>query len=179
MTELSYISKLFNDISGFSELYTSSNNAIKVTDSSAKIVTRNLKEFSEQIFLSIDKDIREGLSFSSAKGMIYMPHIVWVAFLPAKSSVSHQISAAICFGKYGEGAVAGLMDSATDKHLRIPTVIRSKNKPLLVDVNGIKAMTRYNDMFVNPKEFLKNDADMNELIKHISDSILLLKKLLN
>ena len=50
---------------------------------------------------------------------------------------------------------------------------------MLVDVDGKKTESRYNNAFVNPIEFVADDFDFNKLKTHIGNSITLLKELMN
>ncbi len=178
MTKTTKIETLFSEICKFAESYQKSNRAIKTSEKEAKDTVNNLREFAHQVFDSADDEVKSGFTIGISKGMTYMPHILWVAFLPEGHTVSRNMSVAVCFGKYGEGAVAGTMESKGMSHKTVAAKWRT-NEPILVDVDGKKYATKYNNMFLNPKEFLKERIDTSELINHISESIVYLKRLLN
>ena len=177
MTEAISTRELFFEICKFPQMYQKSRTAIKTNEKEAKNITNNLLEFSHQIFDSIDNEVKEGVMIRVSKGMTYMPYILWVAFLPDGCRVSRNMSVAICFGKNGEGVVAGVMEPKGMSQPIAPTKGRTNGK-ILVDVDGKKASNKYNNMFLNPKEFIRDEIDITELVSHVSESIVYLKEIL-
>ena len=79
------------------------------------------------------------------------------------------IYVSICFDKKGRGAVAGFAESASSpKGL---AVVKRSGKELKIDVNGSSLATHFNDGFVNPEEFLKEDFNSAKLKDHIQKSL--------
>lgn len=111
-----------------------------------------------------------------SKGQGNLPKIFWVAIVPTSRTVSTSVSATVCFGRRGEGLVAGLMLPRAGVLHTLTTVMRSGSE-LNVDVDGEKAGTQYNDCFVNPKEWLVSNIRSEEIIEHLDTSIDLLAEL--
>ncbi|MDR2238051.1 MAG: HNH endonuclease [Chryseobacterium sp.] len=111
------------------------------------------------------------LTIEVSQGAANFPHVTHICILPPNQKVSDGIYVAICFDKFGNGAVVGCAESKTNpKGLNISTR-KSKNISPKIDVDGGSASTKYNNVFENPKEFyyeLKNDED---LINHINKSL--------
>ena len=172
------LSSLFDEICSFSEKYSRKKYAISVQEFEAKKVVRDLKAFSKQIYNELDEDVIEGFTMTCSYGMAYMPHIVWIAFLPVGEKVSRHMSVAICFGKTGEGAVCGLMESRGIRQSITQTFKRSKQKDNKINIDGGKTKNNYTDSFVNPIEILREELNSDTLVQHISSSIKILKELL-
>jgi hypothetical protein len=114
-----------------------------------------------------------GLRATISKGATNLPAIFWVAIVPSGKTVSTGPSATICFGKRGEGVVCGLMTGGYFASSRLMCARRGKTA-IKVDVDGPKAATRYNNKFVNPKEFLVPAINGAELVDHMVESVDLL-----
>jgi hypothetical protein len=168
---------LFESICEFSERYSTMDKPISVREESAKELRKDIKVFAGELFKKLEPEARQGLEYKATLGMTFMPHILWVAFLPKGCSVSSHISVAICFGRFGEGAVVGLMESRQITSYALQTIART-GKSVKVDVNGKKSSKKYNNSFVNPKEYLKCSTDIEDLMIHLNKSILILKDIM-
>ena len=106
--------------------------------------------------------------YSIGKGNL--ASVMWVVFLPPGQTTQDGIYVGFCFGKAGNGLVAGCTISNTSKkkYEYVKTVERKNPR---IDVNGTRPGTHYNDGFVNPLEVLKGAVDDAKLIKHIRESI--------
>lgn len=112
------------------------------------------------------------LKFEYSKGASNFPNILHVSILPPEQKVSNGIYVVICFDKLGRGAVAGCAESKT--HPRgLDVIVRKKSNKdeLLIDVDGGKENTKYNNTFANPKEFFYNLIDDKELFDHLETSL--------
>lgn len=96
--------------------------------------------------------------------------VMWVVFLPPGQTTQDGIYVGFCFGKAGNGLVAGCTVSNTSKkkYEYVKTVERKNPQ---IDVNGTRPGTHYNDGFVNPLEMLRGAVDDAKLKKHIQESI--------
>lgn len=101
--------------------------------------------------------------------------VMWVVFLPPGQTTQDGIYVSFCFGKSGNGLVSGCTISNTTKkkYNFVPTV---KRKQPVVDVDGTRPGTHYNDGYVNPKEFLVGSLDEDLLVQHIRESVLKCKE---
>lgn len=102
-----------------------------------------------------------------SKGQSYFPCILHISILPPKQKVSDGIYTVICFDKYGRGILAGCMESVTNPK-GLNTIYRNAEQ---IDVNGLRSTTKYNNSFINPKEFYCNNINIDELIEHLYKSL--------
>ncbi len=117
------------------------------------------------------------LNYEISKGAGNFPLIWHICILTDGQKVSNGLYVAICFDKYGRGALIGCAESKTNS--QGSDVVRRKiaNCALNIDVDGASTSTKYNNVFINPKEFrtVKNDHELEEytekLIHHVKDSI--------
>jgi len=118
--------------------------------------------------------IPDGCSALISKGQSNLPSVLWIAITKNGRLVSDGPSVAICFGSQGDGAVVGLMDSATFKSAELTTVLRTGTRKKIIDVDGPK--TSYNDRFVNPMEIFASEKSAKRFVEHLRKSMLLLEK---
>lgn len=110
-------------------------------------------------------------SFEESKGMGYFPNVLHVSILPPEQIVSNGIYVVICFDIKGRGALIGCAESKTNPK-GLNTINRSKDeKGLLIDVDGGRKTTKYNDVFVNPREFIFGQCTTEEIRKHLKESL--------
>lgn len=110
------------------------------------------------------------MTVSVARGAGNYPRIPWIAICPPGQSVNKGAYFAICFGKEGNGAIAGFGESATAP-VGLHTVDRRSKAPLRIDVDGASPETKYNNGFENPKEIERNAFDLDDLRDHIRASL--------
>ena len=121
-----------------------------------------------------------------AKGPGNFPQVPWISFLPPGQKTSDGIYVVICFGKTGNGIVVGCAVSRSKpeegKKVFITEEIHQYLKPQLkerktrkkhpeIDVDGGNQNTKYNNVFFNPAEYLKDVFDEETLIKKLQDSV--------
>lgn len=111
------------------------------------------------------------LSVQISKGISNLPNVLYACILPPGQLVPNGIYTAICFDVMGRGALVGCVESkVTSKGL--VTVQRKKDSEHLpIDVDGASERTRYNNVFVNPKEFYYPLDSAESLNQHIMESI--------
>ncbi|WP_312176238.1 hypothetical protein [Chryseobacterium sp.] len=119
------------------------------------------------------------LTIKVSRGIVNLPNVLYACILPPGQLVRNGIYTALCFDVLGRGALIGCVESkVTSKGLT--TVQRKNGHGLLsIDVDGGSERTKYNNVFVNPKEFyypLNNSAILD---KHIHESIKVSLALLN
>jgi hypothetical protein len=90
--------------------------------------------------------------------------------VPAGKSVSGSPSVTICFGRKGDGAVAGLMVPAALAGALV-TVPRSPDVATFIDVNSGKSIAAYNDKFVNPRDFAAGSSTWKQVRAHLKKSL--------
>ena len=105
-----------------------------------------------------------------SKGAGFYPKGPWICLLPPNQQAANGVYVSICFSSEGNGAVAGLAQSVTNPQ-GLHTIKRSKNKPLSIDVDGVRSSSKYNDSFQNPQEFFKDTFNEAQFKAHIEDSL--------
>ena len=106
-----------------------------------------------------------------ARGITNLPHVLYACILPPGQLVPNGIYTVICFDVLGRGALIGCVESkVTSKGLK--TVLRKRSPGLLpIDVDGASERTKYNNVFVNPKEFYYPLQNEDALDLHIKESL--------
>lgn len=163
------IQKLFNEICEFCKVYPTIPGGLPDTDKRALQVVAKLKALAEQLVL--EEKLPKGWRVKITEGAGAFPRVPWIAFLPTGQEVAKGVYVVICFGKNGEGAVAGCIRSATHM-VALETVVR-KGRGVVpaIDVDGIKPWAKYNNCFNNPREFFALKLDEAALIEHLRESI--------
>jgi hypothetical protein len=156
----------FNKICEFCKSYNESSIPYKTSD---KIVQDVIVEFRNVQRLIQNKFGVYNVRVEYSKGIGKFPKVPYICILPDSQSINDGVYVGICFGKRGNGAVIGLMQSITNpKELnRVDRIIQSNS----IDVDGISKNSRYNNAFANPKDFLYNKFDENEFSNHLRKSL--------
>ena len=111
------------------------------------------------------------IKYSSGNGNF--PKVPYISFLPPGQKTSNGLYVVICFGKTGNGLVAGCTVSQTNKKANsflssVQTVNRGPHP--VIDVNGTMQTAKYNNCFVNPLEVLVDSIDEDVLVSHLRQS---------
>ena len=106
----------------------------------------------------------------SSIGKGNLASVMWIVFLPPGQTTQDGIYVSFCFGRSGNGLVAGCAISNTSqkKYSYIKTVVRENPS---VDVDGTRPGTHYNNGYVNPLEIYKGKVDEAVVLEHIKQSI--------
>ena len=132
-------------------------------------VRRNLAKLNDWLRAYFSAYEGSSLTVKSSDGATNFPKVPWICILPEGQEVNDGVYVSICFDRHGRGAVAGFAESATNPKGLV--TIRRTGKDLRIDVNGPSSGTRFNDGFVNPEEFYKDNFDSNKLRDHIAKSL--------
>ena len=132
-------------------------------------VQMHLRSLQEFLLSEIGEFGGKTLRIKHSVGAGVFPKVPWICLLPEGQEVNDGIYVSICFDKKGRGAVAGFAESASSPK-GLP-VIKRTDKVLQIDVNGSSAATHFNDGFVNPEEFYKDNFDSTKLRDHIKKSL--------
>lgn len=171
------MSKLLENIDGICELIAEKVDVgYGISSPQAATLEQKLSELEEALAESIQFPHDWTHKHSIGKGNL--ASVMWIVFLPPGQTTQDGIYVSLCFGKSGNGLVTGCAISNTSKkkYSYVPTVER---KNPLIDVDGTRPGTHYNDGFVNPLEVLASGADEAKLIQHIKESIDKCKECLN
>lgn len=114
--------------------------------------------------------IPQGWKTCVSKGNGYYPKVSWVAFLPPAQKVTDGVYVGVCFGRDGNGVVVGCMasNSQKEKYSSLEFFDRTGSP---INVNGQHEGTKYNEMFVNPVDYLVSDISENAVVEHVNESI--------
>lgn len=111
------------------------------------------------------------LSVSISKGFSNFPNVLYACILPPGQYVPNGIYTALCFDILGRGALVGCVESKIVSQGLVTVQRKNGTQPLLIDVDGASERTRYNNVFVNPKEFYYPLEEEHLLDQHIKKSI--------
>ena len=163
---------VFKKICGFCAHYEGIKTSINAGSTESRYVEDLLRRFSVYLSRSLGLGEMPELSMQVSKARPSMPRVPWVAVLENGTFVANSKSVTVCFGRGGNGAVAGLMyPSSSSVRGDANAIVRSKNTSNVVNVNGNNRGTEYNDKFANPKEFLVSNIDPHELVMHLRESL--------
>jgi hypothetical protein len=137
----------------------------------AIIIQAALQEISDDIAKAIDL---KNFVASHSKGSGSFPRVPWIGISNLGKKVSNSLSVVTCFARDGRGIVCGLM-SPVEFSVKARVVIRSTQKEFL-NIDGISSITRYNDKFINPVEFMRSGFSTEKYIQHINKSIELMSE---
>lgn len=139
-----------------------------ITSPQAKQLKSRMEEFEKE--LAALQVFPHDWTHNHSIGKGNLASVMWVVFLPPGQTTQDGIYVGFCFGKDGNGLVAGCTISNTSKkkYEYVKTVERKNPQ---IDVNGTRPGTHYNDGFVNPLEVLRGAVDDAKLKKHIQESI--------
>ncbi len=105
------------------------------------------------------------------EGQGVFPVVPYVCALPPNQKVSNGIYVGLCFGRDGSGAVLGCAQSTTNPKGLLTVKRKERGKKPIIDVDGRRPETKYNNSFVNPLEILKHEFDEEVFKKHLLSSI--------
>jgi len=106
-----------------------------------------------------------------SRGAGAFPRVPWVCLLPPRQKVNDGIYVGICFGKQGNGAVVGCMQSATSPKELSRQYRSGDGETPAIDVDGMNTETRYNNVFSNPLEVFCETFDSSKIAQHIRNSL--------
>lgn len=145
--------------------------AIRSSSPEGQQALQKMRVIAQAIAAGLELNEKSKFTTRISKGISNMPTILWVAVVPKGYEVSNCVSVTICFGKDGEGIVAGLMESSFLPSARGIPVDRRK-LGVKVDVDGKKPGMRYNNRFLMPLELVEAEISDDKLISHLQKSLL-------
>lgn len=160
----------FQKICGFCEEYNASAQAWTMNDSKCVEVVQHLTTLAEWLEKDFGNYRGVKMRVSVARGAGDYPRIPWVVVLPPDQEVNKGVYVALCFGREGNGLVAGFAESATAP-VGLQTVDRRSKVPIGIDVDGSTHKTRYNNVFENPMEVERNAFKADVLRDHVRESL--------
>ncbi len=169
-------SKSIFNVCNFCQKY-DKNLPMSAGSASANAVRRDLRYLADGLFGSLNEafDFSKELQATFSKGSGTFPKVPWIAFLPKGKSVSNSISTTICFARSGQGIVLGVMAPAGYSQKNFTTVKRTESPPYL-NIDG-SAKTRYNNLFLNPKEFIISEISKDLVSEYLLSSIQVMNKI--
>ena len=159
----------FTAICGFCESYEAKTTPIKTSDSDCRSAIDDLKNITEDLEREFSDYRGIPLDIKHSKGSGNFPRVPWVCILPPDQSPSSGVYFSICFGREGNGAVAGLAESVQNRGRLLVQERIEESK--VINVDGGDPKQHYNKTFENPLEILKDSFSYEELKKHIRASL--------
>lgn len=165
--------KHFQNVCDMCRLYNANKNPLPTNSLQARETILSLKKIADLLSAEVITDNFLGrLEVTYSQGASIFPRVPWVAIVPTGKKVSNSPSIALCFGRKGNGGVAGLMVPATSSCGLAPIV--RKGDPIdFIDLNSGKSTTNYNNKFVNPLEIPIESTDLETIKAHMKQSIAL------
>jgi len=156
------LEEAFQKICSFCAEYNGSTKPRMKNDQKCIEVVQHLTTLAEWLKTEFANYLGINMNISVARGSGNYPRVPWIAICPPGQSVNKGAYVALCFGREGNGMVAGFAESATAP-VGLNTVDRKSNAPLRIDVDGSSQETRYNNVFKNPLE-IERDAFKNDVL---------------
>lgn len=167
------ITPLLKKLCAIAGKYNSTKGAYTPSSGEGAFVVKTMEKLAEELQQCLVLSTFGKLSVAVSKGQGNVPKVLWIAILPAGKTVGNSASVTICFGRQGEGLVAGLMVPKGGGHLLI-TPLKRKADEIRVNVDGDREGTRYSNCYINPKEWLVAELDESGIIEHLTKSVELL-----
>jgi 5-methylcytosine-specific restriction protein B len=163
------LGEVFDAICKFCREYDQAGEAWRKDSPRCLEVRRNLAKLNDWLRAYFSAYEGRSLTVKSSDGATNFPKVPWICILPEGQEVNDGVYVSICFDRHGRGAVSGFAESATNPKGLV--TVRRTGEDLRIDVNGPSSGTRFNDGFVNPEEFYKDNFDSNKLRDHIAKSL--------
>jgi hypothetical protein len=135
----------------------------------ARYILSGLTVTANRLSILMSGSVQKLPAWKISTGAGKLPKVLWISFPIGGTSPGNSPSVSVCFGKNGDGIVAGLMTSRFNPSLRLTTKIRDC-KEGTIDVDGSSAQTKFNNAFVNPIEYSVENLDSADLISHLVKS---------
>jgi hypothetical protein len=164
------LDEAFRKICNFCAEYNASAQGWTTTDSKCIEVVQHLTALAKWLEAEFANYRGVKMRVSVARGAGDYPRIPWVAVLPPDQEVNKGVYVALCFGREGNGLVAGFAESATAP-VGLQTIDRRSTVPFRIDVDGSTSKTKYNNVFENPMEVDRNAFKADILSDHIRKSL--------
>lgn len=166
--------KEFDEICAMCRIYERSNRALPTSSLQARETIGALKRLAKLIDSDLlTEKLRARLRTSVSRGAAYFPRVPWVAIVPIGTKVSNSPSIAVCFGRAGNGAVAGLMVNASGMS-KLVTVKPPRGTVWTINVKRANnSASNYGDKFVNPLEIHAGSRNRREFMSHLRKSLAL------
>jgi len=156
--------------------YGKSKTAFRSSMGEGAVIVQYLEQLANELGKATNLSQYSNFQITYSKGQSNIPRVFWVGVVPKSRTVSTSMSVTLCFGRSGEGIIGGLMIPRAGIHHGLKPVVRSKSN-IIVNVDGDKAGTQYNDCFINPKEWVADHIDADSITNHINASLELLSSL--
>jgi 5-methylcytosine-specific restriction protein B len=163
------LGEVFDAICKFCREYDQAGEAWRKDSPRCLEVRRNLAKLNDWLRAYFSAYEGRSLTVKSSDGATNFPKVPWICILPEGQEVNDGVYVSICFDRHGRGAVAGFAESATNPKGLV--TVKRTGEDLRIDVNGPSSGTRFNDGFVNPEEFYKDNFDSSKLRDHIAKSL--------
>lgn len=159
-----------------SDRYSKSKTAFRSSMGEGVLIVQYLEQLANALSKATNLSQYGNLQITYSKGQSNIPRVFWVGVVPNSRTVSTSVSVTICFGRNGEGIIGGLMIPRAGIYHDLKPIIRSSSK-ITINVDGDKAVTQYNDCFINPKEWITSEIEADSIISHLKGSLEMLSSI--
>lgn len=159
----------FAAICDFCESYEAKATPIKTSDSDCQSAIDNLKNITEELEREFSEYRGIPFKIKYSKGSGNFPRVPWICILPPGQSPKSGVYFSICFGREGNGAVAGFAESVQNRG-SLQTKTRNQESEV-INVNGGDQKQYYNNTYENPIEILKESFSLKKLKEHARISL--------
>lgn len=170
----STLDEVIGKVASSASRYYAHSGAVRSSDPLGLDILSSLRRLKRELeVLMQDRSIK--LVVSISKGQSNIPRILYVAISRVAERLSTEPSVCICFDEKGTGLVLGMMYPMSYlKTTKFPKVKRDQGE-MVVDLSSKRSKSNFNNLFVNPKEFLVHDLATDLFLKHLWESIDFLK----
>jgi 5-methylcytosine-specific restriction protein B len=159
----------FSTVCNFCAEYEERDQPIKTSDPECIVASGALGNLADQLWkdFSSYRGVRFEIKYSKGSGNF--PRVPWVGLMPPNQSPKSGVYFSLCFGREGNGAVAGFSESVASAGT-LNTADRTQ-QALHINVNGGDPKQHYNNTYENPLELKKENFRYDLLKAHIKESL--------
>ena len=169
------ILKKIKSLCSLSRRYSLSKKAFTPSNGEGVFIIQYLEDLAK-ILMQRKSVASDNLEILISKGRGNIPKVFWISVVPRGFSPSDSLSVTICFGRNGDGIVAGLMVPKLGGFHNLKTVLRSGDS--IINIDGDKDAVKYNDCYINPIEIRIDDFSEDILLNHIDHSVSMLNAMI-
>lgn len=163
------LAEIINRICEFCAAYDASDDPWRTNTSQALSARLALEDFARWIEVKVSQRSSNPFTVEISKGSTNAPKVLWICLLPPGQQPSDGVYVSICFDRKGRGLICGFSESVSNPK-GLKTIKRSDSE-LLIDVDGERPGTKFNDSFVNPLEIFKESVEEEKLLSHLVNSL--------
>ena len=169
------IEEAIKKVSVASDMYFQQKTAISSSSPRGVIIVNALKSLKKAIEAMLStNNLSEEYRVTVSKGQSNLPRNLYVAVVRSLGKLSTEPCVCLCFNEQGTGFVLGMMYPQNYmKNTKYEKVRRNENE-IKINLNSKRSKANFNNLYVNPMEFLVEAIDFREFENQLKESIQLL-----